>query len=150
MKFNVATFFWILPNAIISDFKTYFQLISKDMLVHTWKTKSYFFFLKRYRCWDMLFWKLFGFEVRKFRSVCGKLKVTISKLSGECNFCICFSKIFGKDSKDLSWLKIVFPSDLISFWNYRFYFVSWECASKSNGNCFQLFPWYMNFDYTNV
>ena len=85
MKFNVATFFWILPNAIISDFKTYFQLISKDMLVHTWKTKSYLFFLKRYRCWDMLFWKLFGFEVRKFRSVCGKLKVTISKLSGECS-----------------------------------------------------------------
>ena len=79
MKCNVAPFLSELPNVIISDFKTYFQLTSSDMLVPI----SHCFFLKNDT--DAENCCLENFLVLKsesLRASVGSWKVTIYKFSG--------------------------------------------------------------------
>ena len=84
MKCNVATFWSELPNVIISDFKTYFQLTSRDIRI--WKTKSYFFFLENDTdaencCLENILVSKSG----HLRVSVGSRNVTIYKFSGECS-----------------------------------------------------------------
>ena len=84
MECNVATFLSELSNVIISDLKTYFQLISRDMFFAYLKNKMLLFFPENDT--DAENCCLKNFLVSKsgrLRVFVGSWRVTIYKSSGE-------------------------------------------------------------------
>ena len=119
MKCNVAPFLSELPNVIISDFKTYFQLTSSDMLVPI----SHCFFLKNdtdteNRCLE----NFLVLKSESLRASVGSWKVTIYKFSGEYSP---RAKYFQQHRRDAVWSYFILTPQL------------WDTKMKFTLNTFQ-------------